>query len=117
MRREQALAALAAQARDSGAQAWFHTDAVQAFGKIDVDFRALNAAGVHGMTLSAHKIGGPQGAGALILDKRIELTPLISGGGQERGLRSGTENVAAIANVPVDESNVPLRNSRSKPPM
>ncbi len=91
------VAALATQARESGAQAWFHTDAVQAFGKIAVDFRALNTAGVHGMTLSAHKIGGPQGAGALILDKRVELAPLISGGGQERGLRSGTENVAAIA--------------------
>jgi cysteine desulfurase len=62
-------------------------------GKMAVDFRML---GVHGMTLSAHKIGGPVGAGALILDKRVELAPLIAGGGQERGLRSGTENVAAI---------------------
>ena len=88
------LAALAAQARVS--TAWFHTDAVQAFGKVAVDFRALNEAGVHALTLSAHKIGGPQGAGALVLDKRVELRPLISGGGQERGLRSGTENVAAI---------------------
>jgi cysteine desulfurase len=58
-----------------------------------VDFRAL---GVHAMTLSAHKIGGPLGAGALVVDKRVELSPLIAGGGQERGLRSGTENVAAI---------------------
>src|SRR5690606_4419029 len=72
---------------------WFHTDAVQALGKIEVDFRAL---GVHGMTLSAHKIGGPLGTGALVIDKRVELAPLIAGGGQERGLRSGTENVAAI---------------------
>ena len=87
----QDIATLAAQARAAGA--WFHTDAVQAFGKIDVDFRAL---GVHGMTLSAHKIGGPLGAGALVIDKRVELAPLIAGGGQERGLRSGTENVAAI---------------------
>lgn len=85
---------LAAQARSTGA--WFHTDAVQALGKVAVDFRALNEAGVHAMTLSAHKIGGPQGAGALVLDKRVEVRPLISGGGQERGLRSGTENVAAI---------------------
>jgi cysteine desulfurase len=61
-----------------------------------VDFRALNAAGVHAMTISAHKIGGPKGAGALIVDKRLELQPLIAGGGHERGLRSGTENVAAI---------------------
>ena len=86
----QDIATLAAQARAAGA--WFHTDAVQAFGKIDVDFRAL---GVHGMTLSAHKIGGPLGAGALVIDKRVELAPLIAGGGQERRLRSGTENVAA----------------------
>jgi len=66
---------------------------VQALGKIGVDFEALN---VHAMTLSSHKIHGPKGAGALVLDKRIELKPLLSGGGHERGLRSGTENVAAI---------------------
>jgi cysteine desulfurase len=74
-------------------RAWFHTDAVQALGKIKIDFRAL---GVHAMTLSAHKIYGPKGAGALICDKRIELKPQIAGGSQERGLRAGTENVAAI---------------------
>ncbi|MBI4742287.1 MAG: cysteine desulfurase [Betaproteobacteria bacterium] len=90
----QDLPALAEPARAAGA--WFHTDAVQALGKIPVDFRALNAAGVHAMTLSAHKIGGPKGAAALVLDKRVELEPLIAGGGHERGLRSGTENVAAI---------------------
>ncbi len=89
-----ALAALAAQAKT--VRAWFHTDAVQAFGKRPVDFRALNGAGVHALTLSAHKLGGPKGAGALVVDKRIELQPLIAGGGHERGLRSGTENVAAI---------------------
>jgi cysteine desulfurase len=48
------------------------------------------------MTLSAHKACGPKGAAALVLDKRVELQPLIAGGGHERGLRSGTENVAAI---------------------
>ena len=73
--------------------AWLHTDAVQAFGKVPVDFRAL---GVNAMTLSSHKVYGPIGAGALVLDKRVELEPLIAGGGQERALRSGTENVAAI---------------------
>jgi cysteine desulfurase len=87
----QDIAALAAEGRAAGA--WFHTDAVQALGKIEVDFRAL---GVNAMTLSAHKIGGPLGAGALVVDKRVELAPLIAGGGQERNLRSGTENVAAI---------------------
>lgn len=90
----QDVADLAAQATST--HAWFHTDAVQALGKVPVNFRELNAAGVHAMTLSAHKIGGPKGAGALVLDKRVELRPLISGGGHERGLRSGTENVPAI---------------------
>src|SRR5690606_1882626 len=71
----QDVARLAAEARAAGA--WFHTDAVQALGKTVLDFRAL---GVHGMTLSAHKIGGPLGAGALVLDKRVELAPLIAGG-------------------------------------
>ncbi len=87
----QDVAALARQARAAGA--WFHTDAVQAVGKVAVDFRAL---GVSALTISAHKLGGPLGAGALVVDKRVELAPLIAGGGQERGLRSGTENVAAI---------------------
>ncbi|MBS3917123.1 MAG: cysteine desulfurase [Sulfuritalea sp.] len=90
----QDIPALAGLAR--AAKAWFHTDAVQALGKVEVDFRALNAAGVNALTVSSHKIYGPQGAAALVLDKRVELKPLISGGGQERNLRSGTENVAAI---------------------
>lgn len=71
----------------------FHTDAVQAAGKMELDFRAM---GVDLMTLSAHKLYGPKGAGALICDSRVELAPQITGGGQERGNRSGTENVAAI---------------------
>jgi cysteine desulfurase len=87
----QHLAPLIEQAR--ARRAWFHTDAVQALGKIAVDFRAL---GVHAMTVSAHKIYGPKGAAALICDKRVELRPQIAGGSQERGLRAGTENVAAI---------------------
>jgi cysteine desulfurase len=87
----QEVAAVAEKAR--AARAWMHTDAVQALGKIEVDFNALN---VHAMTLSAHKIHGPKGVGALVLDKRIELKPLINGGGHERGLRSGTENVPGI---------------------
>jgi cysteine desulfurase len=87
----QEVAAIGELARAAGA--WMHTDAVQALGKIAVDFAALN---VHAMTLSAHKIYGPKGVGALVLDKRIELKPLLSGGGHEQGLRSGTENVAGI---------------------
>ncbi len=87
----QDVAAIADMARAQGA--WMHTDAVQAFGKIPVDFNELN---VHAMTLSAHKIYGPKGAAALIVDKRLLLKPLIYGGGHEHGLRSGTENVPAI---------------------
>ncbi len=90
----QPVADLANAARSTGAL--FHTDAVQALGKLPVDFRSLNAAGVHAMTVSAHKIHGPKGAAALVLDKRVDLQPLIAGGGHERGLRSGTENVPAI---------------------
>lgn len=93
----QDIAALAAQAASiTQGRAWFHSDAVQAVGKLPIDFRALNAAGVHALTLSAHKLGGPKGAGALVIDKRVDLAPLIDGGGHERGLRSGTENVPAI---------------------
>jgi cysteine desulfurase len=84
----------AAAERARAARAWMHTDAVQALGKIPVDFRSL---GVHAMTVSAHKIYGPKGAAALIMDKRLQLRPIIHGGGHEQGLRSGTENVAAIA--------------------
>ncbi len=87
----QDIADIAQLARTSGAL--MHTDAVQGLGKIDVNFADLN---VHAMTVSSHKIHGPQGAAALILDKRVDIQPLLHGGGQERGLRSGTENVAAI---------------------
>ncbi len=73
--------------------AWMHTDAVQAFAKIPVNFAEL---GVHAMTLSSHKIYGPKGAAALIIDPRLPIHPLIYGGGHENGLRSGTENVPAI---------------------
>ena len=90
----QDVPALAMAARPSGG--WFHSDAVQALGKLPLDFRALNVAGVHALTLSAHKACGPKGAAALVLDKRVDLQPLIAGGGHERGLRSGTENVPAI---------------------
>ncbi len=71
----------------------FHSDAVQAAGKLPLDFPGM---GVQMMTLSAHKIYGPKGVGALIVDKNLELMPLLYGGGQERRLRGGTENVAGI---------------------
>lgn len=72
----------------------FHCDAVQGAGKIAIDFTAL---GADSMSLSAHKIGGPKGIGALVLRDGFEPTPLIAGGGQERRRRAGTENVAGIA--------------------
>jgi cysteine desulfurase len=87
----QDVAAVSVLARQ--AKAWMHTDAVQALGKVPVDFSALN---VHAMTVSAHKIYGPKGGAALIVDKRLQLRPLLAGGGHEQGLRSGTENVPAI---------------------
>jgi len=71
-----------------------HCDATQAVGRIPVDFADL---GVDMLTLSAHKIGGPKGAGALVLRDGLALTPLLHGGGQERRRRAGTENVPAIA--------------------
>lgn len=87
----QDLTALAEDLRARGV--WIHSDAVQAAGKIPLDFRA---SGVHLMSLSAHKIYGPKGAGALIADASVPLEPLLHGGGQERDLRGGTENVAAV---------------------
>lgn len=87
----QDIAEIAELAKRSGA--FMHTDAVQGLGKLALSFTDLN---VHAMTVSSHKIHGPQGAAALILDKRVDIQPLLHGGGQERGLRSGTENVAAI---------------------
>jgi cysteine desulfurase len=70
-----------------------HTDAVQVAGRLPLDFTAL---GADMMTLSAHKIGGPKGIGALVLREGVAVEPLIKGGGQERRRRAGTENVAAI---------------------
>ena len=87
----QPVAEMAELAKKSGA--FMHTDAVQALGKMPVSFSDLN---VHAMTISSHKIGGPQGAGALVINKRVDIQPLMMGGGQEKGLRSGTENLAAI---------------------
>jgi cysteine desulfurase len=71
-----------------------HTDAVQAAGRLALDAAEL---GVDYLTLSAHKLGGPKGVGALVIRREASLPPLVLGGGQERRRRAGTENVAAIA--------------------
>jgi cysteine desulfurase len=88
----QPVAAISAIARAHGAL--FHCDAVQAAGKISLDAGAIGADLV---TLSAHKLGGPLGIGALVVTGELELTPLLRGGGQERGRRAGTENLVGIA--------------------
>ena len=84
----QEVAELARAARAAGALV--HCDAVQAAGKMPCSRRAL---GVHAVSLSGHKFGAPPGIGALVLAREVTLEPLITGGGQEAGRRSGTENV------------------------
>ena len=88
----QPVAGVAAEAKQHGLAV--HTDAVQAAGRVPIDVASL---GVDYLTVSAHKLGGPQGTGALVFRGRRALSPLISGGGQERRRRAGTESVATIA--------------------
>lgn len=76
------------------AEGWLHVDAIQAAGKIGVDSRAL---GADTLSISAHKLGGPQGIGALTFGPRATLSRRQHGGGQERGRRGGTENLPGIA--------------------
>lgn len=71
----------------------FHTDAVQTFGKVKIDVEKQN---IDLLSVSSHKINGPKGVGAIYIKKGVRLVPLIHGGGQERGIRAGTENVAGI---------------------
>ena len=85
----QPIEALAAAARERGVP--FHTDAVQAAGWLPLDVKAL---GVDALSMSGHKLGAPKGSGVLFTKGRLRVEPLVHGGGQERGKRSGTENVA-----------------------
>ncbi|HZV85196.1 MAG TPA: cysteine desulfurase family protein [Brevundimonas sp.] len=88
----QPIAEAARLVRSAGG--WLHVDAIQSAGKIPVDIRVLKA---DSLTLSAHKLGGPQGVGALVMGEGREAVRILHGAGQERGLRAGTENVAGIA--------------------
>ena len=88
------LPEFAATARAAGALV--HADAVQAAGKIPVDVHAL---GVDFLAIAAHKFGGPKGAGALWIRSGVRVLALAAGGGQERGRRGGTENVAALVGL------------------
>ena len=92
----QPVAAIAEVCRAAGVP--MHTDAVQALGHVPVD---LSAVGVDAATITSHKIGGPYGVGALIVDPRLALTPVLHGGGQERDVRSGTVDAAAVAGFAV----------------
>ncbi len=88
----QPIAEAARLVRSAGG--WLHVDAIQSAGKIPVDMRVLKA---DSLTLSAHKLGGPQGVGALVMGEGREAVRILHGAGQERGLRAGTENVPGIA--------------------
>ena len=87
----QPIAEAARLVRSAGG--WLHVDAIQSAGKIPVDIRVLKA---DSLTLSAHKLGGPQGVGALVMAEGREAVRILHGAGQERGLRAGTENVPGI---------------------
>lgn len=90
----QPVARLAERCRGAGVV--FHTDAVQALGKLPV---RMDEVPVDLLSVSAHKLGGPKGVGALFVRKGTKLSPLIHGGGQERGLRAGTEDVAGAVGL------------------
>ncbi|MGZ6020028.1 MAG: cysteine desulfurase family protein [Phenylobacterium sp.] len=88
----QPVAEAGALVREAGG--WMHVDAVQAAGKLPIEMKALNA---DTLSLTAHKLGGPQGSGALAFGARARLVRQQHGGGQERSVRAGTENVSGIA--------------------
>lgn len=88
----QPVAEVAAVARAAGVPV--HVDAVSAYGQVPIDFRA---SGVSALSVSAHKIGGPVGVGALVVHRSVSIAPLVHGGGQERRIHSGTVNAAGIA--------------------
>ncbi len=90
----QDIAALCRMAKQKNPDVLFHTDAVQAFGKIPLN---LNQSGVDMISVSGHKINGPKGSGGLLIRRGVHVKPVLHGGGQENGLRNGTQNTPAIA--------------------
>jgi cysteine desulfurase len=82
--------------KSAGAPALLHCDAVQAFGKMEIDVSKL---GVDMLTFSGHKIHGPKGVGFLYINEKVKIHPIAFGGGQQKGIRSGTENVPGIAGL------------------
>ena len=90
---------------------FFHTDAIQSFGKLHIDPKKWD---IDLLTISGHKIHGPKGIGALYVRDKIELAPIILGGGQENNLRSGTENTPGIAGLNAAVKNLPELNQNNK---
>ena len=91
----QPVAEIAALAAAAGVPV--HVDAIASFGHVPVSFRTLAESGVSALSVSAHKIGGPVGMGTLVLSRGASVTPLIHGGGQQRQVRSGTQDAAGAA--------------------
>lgn len=98
-------------AKEKGSPALIHTDAVQAFGKLPINVKKL---GVDMLTLSGHKIHAPKGIGALYISKDVHIKPFITGGGQEKGMRSGTESVPLIAGLGAAVNALPDINAQLK---
>ena len=105
----QPIALLAEVAHEFGVP--FHTDAVQAAGQLSVDF---GACGADALTVTGHKIGGPVGAGALIVGRGVNLVPVLHGGGQERDIRSGTLDAPAIRAFAVAAEITARRRARDR---
>jgi len=104
------IAEIGAIARENGIV--FHTDAVQTYGKIPIDVTALP---LDALSVSGHKIYGPKGVGFLYINNQIDINPLVTGGGQERHLRAGTENLPAIAGLAkAADKSMNIMNSEMK---
>lgn len=106
------LNAISAMVRKRAPKALFHSDGVQAFGKVPINVRAAD---VDMYSVSGHKIHAPKGVGALYAKKSVHLSPFVFGGGQEKGVRSATENVAGICAFAKAASMVYAKNEQAAP--